>query len=123
MPVPGTNASGAYTETVGSGAVSCNPTVAGAGTAIGNATALLVGFTVVTAADDTVGVVLPASQPGKVVEIYSSVATCGLKVYPPVNSAINGGSANSAIVIEGKSLARFICTSASNWAGQYTANS
>jgi len=46
-----------------------------------------------------------------------------LKVYPPVNSAINGGSANAAIVIEGKTLALFVCTNSTNWASMFTANS
>lgn len=99
--------------------------IAAAGSVIANATAISasVGLSVVSGADDTKGVVLPASNPGTVKEIYASGATNGLKVYAPVNSGINGGSANSAVVIEGKTFARFVCTNSTNWAGIYTANS
>lgn len=96
--------------------------LAATGTVIANAAAVVNAVTVVSAADDAKGVVLPASVAGKVNLIYSSVATCGLKIYPPVNSSINGGSANAAIVIEGKSLALFVCTNATNWASMFTVN-
>lgn len=98
--------------------------IAAAGSVIANATAVgAVGMSVVSGADDAKGVVLPASVRGKVVEIYSSQATNGLKVYPPVNSSINGGSANAAVVLEGKSMGRFVCTNATHWAAIFTANS
>lgn len=122
MPTLATDANGIIPEAFPvSTAVA--PTVAAAGTVIANATALSTGFTVVSGADDTKGVVLPTAAPGKVCEVYTSVATSGLKVYPPVNGTINDGSANSAVVIEGKSLARFVGTSGTNWAAAYTANS
>jgi hypothetical protein len=100
-------------------------TVAAAGTVIGNAAAIgsAVGLSIVTGADDTKGVVLPTTARGKVVYVYSNQATNGLKVYPPVNSSINGGSANAAVVIEGKTMAIFVGTSETNWAAIYTANS
>jgi len=122
MPVLATDANGQLTEAFGPSAVE---NIAAAGSAIANATAISTGtgLAVVTGADDTKGVVLPAAYPGKVVRIYNNQATNGLKVYAPVNSAINGGSANSAVVIEGKTLAEFVGTNATNYAGSYTANS
>ena len=124
MPVLATNPSGQLTEPF-AGSVLKTETVAAAGSVIGNATALSAscGLSIVTGADDTKGVILPVAQVGLVHEVYSSQATNGLKIYPQVNSTLNGGSANSAIVIEGLSLARFVGTSATNWAAQYTTNS
>lgn len=78
----------------------------------------------VTAADGTKGVRLPViTAPGMTVQVYNSVATNGLPVYPGSSGTINGGTANAAVTIEGKTLATFIATSATNWAAQYTANS
>ncbi len=97
-------------------------TLAATGTVIGNAAAVVATVTDVTGADNTVGVVLPATVAGKVYILYSSTATSGLMVYPPVNSAINGGTANAAIVLEGKTLALFVATNSSNWASMFTLN-
>lgn len=98
-------------------------TLAAAGTVIANAAAIVNAVTIVTGADDAAGVVLPTAVAGKVLEIYSNQATNGLKVYPPVNGTINDGSANAAIVIEGKSFAYFRATNATNWAAIFTTNS
>jgi hypothetical protein len=38
-------------------------------------------------------------------------------------SIVDALAANAAIVIEGKSLARFVALDATTWAAQYTANS
>ncbi len=121
MPTLATDANGIIPEAVAL-STSVNAPVAATGSVIGNAAALSAGFQVVTGADDTKGVVLPAAAPGKVVEVYSSQATNGLKVYPPVNGTVNDGSANTAVTIEGKSLARFIGTSATNWAASFVTN-
>ncbi len=96
--------------------------VAATGTVIANAAAITNAVTVVSAANDAKGVILPASVAGKLMLVYSSVATCGLLVYPPVNSSINGGTANASINIEGKTLAWFVCTNATNWASTFTIN-
>jgi len=124
MPLPGTDSTGGYTEAVGSGNLPTQ-TLAAAGSVIANAGVITAGagLVVVTGADDTKGVILPVASPGKVVNVYSVNATNGLPVYPQINSTINGGSANSSVVIEGKSLARFVGTNATNWAASYTANS
>lgn len=124
MAVIATDADGNILEAV-------NPTtlvserVTAAGSVIGNAASIssTLGLSIVAGADDTKGVVLPAAQIGKEIKVYNNQATNGLKVYPPVNSTINGGSANAAITIEGLTLAIFVGTSTTNWAAMFTANS
>lgn len=70
-------------------------TVAVGGTAIGNANAVDVGFTLVTGADDTAAIKLPEAAAGKVCIIKNGVANKILKVFPAVNDTINAGTANS----------------------------
>lgn len=120
--IPGVDANGNPTVTLNP--VLSTEVVAAAGSVIGNATALgSVGVSTVSGADDAKGVVLPAAARGKVHFVYSNQATNGLKVYPPVNGSINDGTANAAVVIEGKSLAVFVGTNSTNWASIFTANS
>jgi hypothetical protein len=92
------------------------------GTVIGNAAAItkLVSF---STGDDAVGVKLPEAAAGMVRFVYNLAATAGLKVYPSANDDINDGTANAAVVIEGKSLAMFVALDTATWAAQYTANS
>lgn len=97
-------------------------TVAAAGSAQGDAAALVGRVNVVTGADGTKGVILPAAIAGIQVDVYSSVATNGLKIYPASGDDINDGSADAAITIEGKTLARFVAVDTSTWAAQYTVN-
>lgn len=98
--------------------------VAAAGSAQGDATALSGAILYnETAADGTKGVVLPASPTaGTVILVYTTVAANGLKIYPASGGAINGGSANAAITVEGKTLTILVATSTTNWAAMYTAN-
>lgn len=119
-----TTTSGALTEPLPS-PVGVVETVAAAGSVIANAAAIGANTAIVnvTGADDTKGVVLPATVPGKEVKVYSATATNGLKLYPPVNSAINGGTANAAVVMEGKTGAICFATNATNWCVLFTANS
>lgn len=122
MPLVTTNASGKPLEPVFS---SYGPAVAlaAAGTVIANAAAIASRFTHVTGADDSKGVILPSTaSPGDEYLIYQSHATSGLKVYPPVNGDINDGSANAAVVQEGKSLGRYINLDGTTWAAAFTAN-
>lgn len=97
-------------------------TVAAAGSAQGDAAALTGGINTVSGADGTVGVILPAAQAGLVVEVYNQHATNGLKVYPATGDDINDGTANAAVTIEGKTLARFTALDTSTWAAIYTVN-
>lgn len=96
--------------------------VAASGSSQATATALTYRNNNVTAADGTKGVILPTAAAGMIVVVYNSVATNGLPVYPATGAAINGGSANAAVTIEGKTLAIFVATSTTNWGAIYTAN-
>lgn len=99
-------------------------TIAAAGSAQGNATAIVSRHTVVTGADDTKGVILPStSSPGDEFVVYSSQATNGLKIYAHSSGDILDGSANGSITIEGKTVARFINHDGTTWLATYTANS
>jgi hypothetical protein len=123
MPAVSKTAAGAATEPM---PVSHGPavTLAAAGSVIANAGAISARLTVVTGADDTKGVVLPSTaSPGDEYIIYQTAATAGLKVYPPVNGDINDGSANAAVVMEGKSVGRFVNLDGTTWAAAFTANS
>lgn len=97
-------------------------TVASAGSTTSDATALTGRVNTVTGADGTKGVKLVAGTAGDVVEVYNAVATNGLKIYPPTGDTINGGSADAAITIEGKTLAKFTCIDGDNWGSQFTVN-
>ena len=112
----------ATTASIGALKLTDTGTLAATGTVIANAAPVVNSVTTVTGANDAKGVVLPATSGGKAILLYSDQATNGLLVYPQVNSTINGGSANAAITIEGKSAALFIPTNASNWAALFVAN-
>lgn len=97
---------------------------AAAGSTQADATALgsaAIGHTV-SAADGTKGVKLPTAVAGDLKLVYNEHATNGLKVYPNTDDTINGGAADAAVTIEGKTLAIFWATSAVNWAAIFTAN-
>jgi len=109
-----TYARGAYAST------DCG-TIAAAGSDQSGATAITNVVTSVTASDGAKGVVLPAAAAGLEREVYNSVASQGLLIYPNTSDTINGGSANAAITIAGKSHARFVAYDATNWLAIYTA--
>ncbi len=92
-----------------------------AGTVQGNAGAIIHQASFSTG-DDTVGVVLPVAVAGDLRLVYNLAATAGLKVYPNTSGTINGGSANSSVTIEGKSLGLFYATNTVNWASIFTTN-
>lgn len=97
-------------------------TVAAAGSSQGTAAPLTADVNNVTGANGTLAVVLPAIEIGKSIEVYNAVATNGLPIYPHTDGTINGGSANAAITIEGKTTARLTRIDATNWSAQFTAN-
>jgi predicted RecA/RadA family phage recombinase len=70
-------------------------TVVVGGTAIGNANAVGIGFTLVTGADDTAAIKLPEAAAGKLCIVKNAEAAKILKVFPAVNDTINGGAANA----------------------------
>jgi hypothetical protein len=96
--------------------------VAAAGSAQGDAAALVGRLNIVTAADGTKGVILPAAIAGIEVDVYNSVATNGLKIYPASGDDINDGSQDAAITIEGKTHAKFVAVDTTTWAAIFTVN-
>ncbi len=93
-------------------------TVAATGSAIGNAAAVGLGYSYVTASDNTKGVILPASIANKQVTVKNTVATALLLIYPPVNSQINAKGVNNVYNIPNAAERTFTCVSTTLW---YTA--
>ena len=90
--------------------------VAAAGSSQSDAAALTGGvLNVVSAADGTKGVILPAASAGDIVRVYSSAATNALKVYAQTGGAINAGSANAALSLTAQKPAVFECRDGTNW--------
>jgi hypothetical protein len=96
--------------------------VTAAGSAQGDAASLTGVVNVVAGADNTKGVVLPAAAEGLTCVVYSSVATNGLKVYPATGDDINDGTTNTAVTIEGETLAIFLALDDTTWSAMFTAN-
>ncbi len=103
---PGAGASGGY-----------RPTVAAAGSVIGDAAPLSEGFTVVTGADGTKGVLLPVAYAGAVVHIKNNTNAV-LKVWPQTGAAINALSASAAMSIAAFTFPTFRASSATQWFSQ-----
>lgn len=99
-----------------------NGDLAAAGSNQGTAAAITKTLSNVTGANGTLAVRLPTPVPGQPFFVYNSVATNGLPIFPPSGAAINGGTGDAAVTIEGKTLAVFIATSATNYAAIFTAN-
>jgi hypothetical protein len=96
-------------------------TVAAAGANQGAATAITKPLTYVTDSNGAKGVVLPTAAAGAVYEIYNTVASQGLLVYPGSSDDINDGTTNVHVSIAGKTFARFAAVDATTWAAMYTA--
>ena len=90
-------------------------TVVVGGTAIGNANAVAEGFTVVTGADNTAAVKLPAAVAGLACTIKSTESGKILCVFPAVNDAINGAAANAVYNMANLSQRTFFALDATNW--------
>lgn len=91
-------------------------TVAVGGTAIGNANAVPgTGFTLVTGADDTAAVVLPAAAAGKVCVLKNAVANKILKVFPAVNDKINNAAANAVYNQGNGTMRMYVAYNAVDW--------
>jgi hypothetical protein len=91
-------------------------TVAAAGTVTGDATAITKRATYVTASDDAKGVILPAAVSlGLTYDVFNTVASKDLKIYPSTGGQINAGGANVPIVINGKSGVRCLYGATDTW--------
>lgn len=89
-------------------------TVAATGSAQGDAAAVKEGMTLVSAGDGTKGVILPAAEAGKRVEIKNGAAAI-LKIYPATADAINALSANAALSIAANTTVTLIAYDATTW--------
>jgi predicted RecA/RadA family phage recombinase len=89
-------------------------TVAATGSVQGDAAQLQEGFNLVTAADGTKGVVLPAAVAGMVVQVKNNTNAV-LKVYPAASDTVNGLSANAAISVAAFTNAVFTAYDATAW--------
>jgi len=89
-------------------------TVAAAGDAQANAAAITTGFTLVSAADATKGVKLPAAVAGAVCIVKNNVAAV-LKVWPATGDAINAESVNANDVLAASTSATYVAYDATTW--------
>ena len=85
-------------------------TVAAAGSAATDATALTAGKNLVTASDGTKGVILPAAEADMEVRVTNTVAGSNLLVYPNTGAQINALTATTgAFTVPGGNEAIFYC--------------
>ena len=89
-------------------------TVASAGANQGNANPVADGFTLVSAADATKGVRLPAAVAGAMCFIKNNAAAV-LKVWPATDDAINAIAANTHIALAASTSAIFVAYDATTW--------
>lgn len=93
--------------------------IAAAGSVQGDGTAVATDAAIVTAADGTKGVTLPAAQPGDSVTLFNNSGST-LKVYPPTGAAIavpgtGVGSANAAFSQLTYKTVTYLCISSTQW--------
>lgn len=87
--------SGPFTLSAAGLLAMASATVAVGGTAQANANAVAAGFTLVSGADNTAAIKLPAAAAGAVCVVKNVSTTALLKVFPGTGDKINGGSANA----------------------------
>lgn len=92
-----------------------NDTVVVGGTALANANAVSYGFNLVTGADNTAAVRLPAAAAGRVVIIKSGTASNILKVFPTANDKINNAAANAVYNQAALALRTYYANDDTNW--------
>lgn len=91
-----------------------NTAVAAAGSTQADAASVKEGFTRVTGADATKGVVLPAAEAGTRV-LLKNGAAAALKVYPASGDAINAGAANAAFTVPASTSVTLVAEDATTW--------
>lgn len=90
--------------------------VAALGSSGDDAAPLATGFSHVTGADATKGVILPAAAAGKVCIIKNSdAANNTLKVYPATGDGINAITVGTEIAMGAKTSAMFVAIDATTW--------
>lgn len=98
---------------------SVNTAAASAGSTQADATTIGASNIIVTGADGTKGVILPALNPGESVEVFNSAGST-LKVYPPTGAAITVpgtglGAANASYAHTTYAQATYRCLTATQW--------
>jgi len=96
-----------------------NSALASLGTIQGDAAPIATTTTIVTGADGTKGVILPACGTGETVMVFNNSAST-LKVWPPVGSAISVagtglGTANASYAHTTYANCLYTCVSATQW--------
>jgi hypothetical protein len=89
-------------------------TVAAAGSTQANAAAVSDGFTLVSAADGTKGVVLPAAIAGRTVILKNNVAAV-LKVWPASGDAINAIAVDSNFTMTNLTACMYVAYDSTTW--------
>lgn|SRR3990167_333180 len=89
-------------------------TVAAAGSTQADATAVGTGFTLVSAADGTKGVLLPAAKAGHVCFIKNNESST-LKIWPAVDDAINALAADASLDIVSLTSVILIAYDGTTW--------
>ena len=127
MPLRGTNSTGANDQfQVGGLAmlgidanavfrIPVNTTVAATGSTVADAAQIYPGITIVTGADATKGVLLPATPLAGTVVIVKGTTAAVLKVWPDAAATINAIGSNGSISLASLVTAIFIATSATQW--------
>ncbi len=93
-----------------------NADVAAAGSTVTDAAQLSSGFTVVTGADGTKGVKLPATPAAGTMVIIKGTAAAVLKVWPDAAATINAIGSNGALSLASGAIpAIFIAKSTTQW--------
>lgn len=112
----GTFLSVTATTFIGNLQMTRNAPVAAAGTTVTDATQLSAGFTVVTGADGTKGVKLPATPVAGTIVIIKGTTSAVLKVWPDAAATINAIGSNGALSLaSGVIPAIFIADSTTQW--------
>ncbi len=92
-----------------------------AGTSQTTATAILAIWSpalILAAGDSVAGISLPRASKGRVFEVKNTGplgGLGGLNVYPAVGDSINALAANAPLVMDARTAARFVATSATVW--------
>lgn len=91
-----------------------NAAVAATGSTQADAAAVKEGFTRVTGADATKGVLLPPAEAGTIVRIKNATAAV-LKVWPSSGDAINAGAANAVFNVPASTSVTLVAEDGTTW--------
>jgi hypothetical protein len=97
-------------------------TVAATGSTVADAALLTGVHNLVTAANATKGVILPANRPAGEILTVVNTAAATLKVYPPTGGDINNGSDNAAVLLRDTQTGLFVSLGSNNWSTDVSAS-